>query len=59
MKITIKSERSANMTPERNWDYIASIENDSDEGDAVTGLGESEEAAILALFEQILNRGYL
>jgi hypothetical protein len=58
MKIIITVERTANMTPCRDWDYMATIQ-DQEETETSNALGSTKELAVLNLLEQILNRGHI
>ena len=47
----------ANATPIRDWDYIANVEGDEEEGPY--GYGCNEDEALMSLFEKLLDRGYV
>jgi hypothetical protein len=51
-KITIK--RTENTTPYSNWDYIAYVEDDCEDGQfLVSGLGSNRENALKSFLDQV------
>lgn len=47
----------ANATPIRDWDYIAYIEGNEEDGPY--GYGRNEDEALINLMEELVERGYV